>query len=464
MRFILSCVHSTRYAAALAVILPTFATTVAAQTPSNAVPVPDFLNPHPNPLRFPTQAEEVTIQRTQSITLTQALELAKRNNRSLQQAILDLERSRAALREAQAVFAPNVTVSGNLNNRGDGFTGTGASSTTSVSGQVQVSYELFTSGARVRASEEQLRIDELNVENRSSEIRLNVTLQYYNLQAADEEVRINQSAVENAQASFRDAEARLRFGVGTRFDVLQAQVNLANAQQQLTNALSQQQIVRREMARLLNLAQSVDVSAADPVEIAGLWEPTLEQSIVQALQNRPELQQVLARRNIAEQQRRIAISNIRPQVGLTANYNVIDQFNDGSSLTDGYSLGLRASLTLFDGGAAKARAAQSQINMAIAENQFARERDDIRFNVEQFYAQLQSNLDNIQTSTVGLDQAREALRLARLRFEAGVGTQTDVIFAENDLTRAEGNRVTAILNYNRALANLQRTVSLTSVK
>jgi outer membrane protein TolC len=467
MRFILSCVHSTRYAAALAVMIPTFATTVAAQTPSNAVPLPDFLHPHPNPLRFPTQAEEVTIQRTESITLTQALELAKRNNRTLQQAILDLERSRSALRQAQAVFSPNVTVNGTLNNSGEGFTGTGSSSSSSFSGQAQVSYDLFTSGnrqARVRASEEQLRIDEMNVENRTSEIRLNVTLQYYNLQAADEQVRINQSAVENAQASLRDAEARLRFGVGTRFDVLQAQVNLANAQQELTNSLSQQRIERRNMARLLNLAQSVDVSAADAVEVAGLWSPTLEQSIVQALQNRPELQQVLARRNIAEQQRRLAISNIRPQVGLSANYNIIDQFNDGISLTDGYSLGVRASLTLFDGGAAKASAAQSKVNIAIAENEFARERDDIRFNVEQFYAQLQSNLDNIQTSTVGLDQAREALRLARLRFEAGVGTQTDVIFAENDLTRAEGNRVTAILNYNRALANLQRTVSLRTVK
>jgi outer membrane protein TolC len=65
----------------------------------------------------------------------------------------------------------------------------------------------------------------------------------------------------------------------------------------------------------------------------------------------------------------------------------------------------------------------------------------------------------VQTSSVALNQAREALNLARLRFQAGVGTQTEVIAAENDLTRAEGNRVTAILDYNRALANLQRSVT-----
>ncbi len=120
---------------------------------------------------------------------------------------------------------------------------------------------------------------------------------------------------------------------------------------------------------------------------------------------------------------------------------------------------LQGNLTLFDGGAARARAAQSRTNIAIAETQFASQRDQIRFDVEQFYSQLQSNLNNVQTSSVALNQAREALNLARLRFQAGVGTQTEVISAENDLTRAEGNRVTAILDYNRALANLQRSVT-----
>ncbi len=471
MNFSLFCVHSTGMAVAIALLVPSLAGSVTAQTPpeipADAVQVPDFLNPNPNPLLFPTRPEEVRIQRTQPISLAEALELAKRQNRDLQVAILELERSRSALRESQAVLFPNVNVNSSLTNRGDGFTGDASQSSTTFNGQAQINYDLFTSGNRqasIRAAEEQLRIDELDVENRSLEIQLNVTTQYYDLQEADELVRINQSAVANSQASLRDAQARERAGVGTRFDVLQSQVNLANAQQSLTNSLSRQRIARRRFAALLNLAQSAEVSAADAVQVAGLWQQTLEESIIQAFQNRPELQQVLAQRNISEQQRRQAISQLRPQVSLNGNYNVLDRFDDGLSLTDGYSVGIRASLTLFDGGAAKARAAQSKVNIAIAQSQFASQREGIRFDVEQFYAQLQSNLDNIQTSGVALNQAREALSLARLRFEAGVGTQTDVIFAENDLTRAEGNRVSAILDYNRALANLQRTVTFRSAR
>ena len=209
----------------------------------------------------------------------------------------------------------------------------------------------------------------------------------------------------------------------------------------------------------LNLSQSVNVSAADRVGLAGLWNQTLEQSIILALQNRPELQQQLAQRNFYEQQRRGALAQLGPQVSVVAQYRLQDQFNDNISSSDNYSVGLQASLNLYDGGAARARAAQQRSNIAIAETQFASQRDTIRFQVEQAFSTLQSNLQNVNTATGALEQARESLRLARLRFQAGVGTQTEVIDAETALTRAEGNRVRAILDYNRALASLQRYVT-----
>ena len=320
----------------------------------------------------------------------------------------------------------------------------------------------FTNGRRqanIRQAEEQVRLNELAVERQSEEIRLSVSTDYYNLQQADERVRIAQSAVENAQASLWDAQSLERAGVGTRFDVLQSQVNLANSQQELTNNVSQQQIARRLLSTRLSVPQSVNLSAADPVQLAGLWKQDLESSIVLAIQNRPELQQQLAQRNISEQQRRAALSALGPQVSLIASYNLLDQFDDSVSVTYGYSVGVRASLNLYDGGAAKASAAQAKANVAIAETRFSEQRNQIRFQVEEAFSTQRANLENVQTANTALEQAREALRLARLRFQAGVGTQTDVINSENDLTRAEGNRITAILDYNRALAQLQRAVT-----
>ncbi len=447
--------------------------------PPGAVEIPQKLIPIANPLQFPTNPNEVTLQENQPITLGQALELARRNNRDLQVALLELQRSRYALKEAEAGLLPTLGISADLSRSqssssqlqeelsGPNSLGSNDEPTTAFSGQAQLSYDLYTSGlgkARRNAAREQVRFNELAVETQSEEIRLNVTTDYYNLQQSDEQVRIAQSAVQNSEASLRDAEALERAGVGTRFDVLRSQVNLANAQQDLTNARSQQAISRRQLATRISLPQGINISAADPVQLAGLWDLTLEESIVRAFQNRPELQQQLAQRNINEQQRRQALAELGPQISLVASYDLLDQFDDSVSVTDGYSFGVRATLNLYDGGAARARASQQKVNIAIAETQFAEQRNQIRFQVEQAFSTQQSNLENVQTANTALEQAREALRLARLRFQAGVGTQTDVINSENDLTRAEGNRVTAILDYNRALAQLQRSVTLRGLR
>jgi outer membrane protein TolC len=433
------------------------------------------LNPSSNPLLFPTQPEEVRLQENIPLTLEQTLEVAKRNNNELQVSLLELERSKSTLKEAQAALLPTVGLNGSITNRRTSNSTLAAKQSqrfnpnapdaeadTIFNGEAQIRYDLYTAGRRTAAiteAEEQVRFQELDLERQFEEIRLGVATDYYNLQQADENVRISQSAVENSRASLRDAEALERAGVGTRFDVLRSQVNLANAQQELTNALAQQAIARRRLAVRLNLPQSINISAADPVELAGLWERSLEDSIILAYKNRPELQQQLIQRNINEQRKKQALASLKPQLSLVASYDLLDVYDDSISVSDGYSIGLQATLNLYDGGAAKARAAQANTNIAIAETQFSEQRNQIRFQVEQAYSNQLSNLENVQTANVALEQARESLRLARLRFQAGVGTQTDVINAENELTRSEGNRVRAILDYNRALIELQRSVT-----
>jgi uncharacterized protein YjbI with pentapeptide repeats len=212
----------------------------------------------------------------------------------------------------------------------------------------------------------------------SPAMRLQITLDYYDLQKANEQVRITQSAVANAQGSLREAEDRERAGEGTRFDVLISQVNLTTAQEALKNALSRQKIARLRLSLRLGFPESVSVSAADSVKINGLWNLTLEKTIALALQNRSKQQQ---------------------------------------------------------------------------------QQNQIRLEVEQLYVSQQSSLESIQVTNVALEKDKETLRLARLRIQAGVGTQTEVIQAENTLTISENNRVQSIVNYNQSVASLIREIS-----
>ena len=558
--------------------------------PSNDVPVSSpastsatdliRLSPNPDLLELPTTPRAVEIDINQPITLQQALELARRNNRDLQVAELQLRQSRAVLRQARAAEFPTASVQAGITRTSLGSTqfgnsqiqpqqlqldqlqtqlqqerqqaqnqleqqlaqlqqqlqqgqdqqqqqefqqqlqqlqqrannaavlpqpfqfslltqsnqfqstgGTGSTGSTGIgdigsidgggtggrgtsqsgngvsntfNSTLSLNYDIYTSGGRsasIRSAEEQVRSAELEVERQNQQLSLDVSNDYYNIQQAEELIRVTQAAVENAQVNLRDTEAQERAGIGTRFDVLQAQVQLANAVQDLTQARNLQNISRRQLAQRLSLADAATLSSADPVEIAGRWNLSLEESIILALQNRAELAQLLAQRNIAQQQRRIALASIGPQLSAFANFNIVDQLDDSNLGAYGYAIGILVSMNFYDGGAARASAAQQEANIAIAQTQFATTKNQIRFQVEQAYFTLQSSFENIQTASTALEQARESLRLARLRFQAGVGTQLDVISAAANLTQAQGNLVAAILDYNRSLASLQRAVS-----
>lgn len=443
--------------------------------PTRDIPAPTLLDPSANPLLFPTRPQEVEIQTTQPITLEQAIELAQRNNRQLEAARLTLERTQFALQEALAAEFPTANVVSEFVRadsaqaerqlaRMDPFTADTDTVSTTFEGRLELSYNAYTAGRRpatIQAAREQIRFQQLEVERLSEDLNLNVTNAYYDLQQADAQVEISQAAVTDAARSLRDAQLLEQAGLGTRFEVLQAQVELANNNQGLTNAISQQRIARRRLVQVLNLDQQVAVSAADPIQVAGNWNLSLEESIILAFKNRAELEQQLAQRNISQQQRRIALAAIRPQLSLFTSYNILAVLDDdfGIGPTDGFTLGARLQWNFFDGGAAQARAAQEELNEAIAETNFANQRDQVRFQVEQAFFDLRANDENIQTAALALEQAQESLRLARLRFQAGVGTQTDVINQQTALTRSRINLLTAILDYNRALATLQRAIS-----
>ncbi|NET63253.1 MAG: TolC family protein [Moorea sp. SIO1G6] len=418
------------------------------------------------------------------------MELAKRNNQDLQRAQLDLERDQLDLQEALAAWYPNLTTTAQIQyaqsaqqqingqaNRDDireqreangleplppellpGNPGASGSFTADLT----LNYNLYTGGqrpAQVRLAEEQVKLQQLQVETISEQTRLQVTLLYYNLQQADALVEISQAAVTESAQILRDTELLEQAGLGTRFEVLQQQVELANDSQQLTEALSNQRIARRRLADLLNLSQSAEITAADPIEIAGTWDLSLEQSLILSYKNRAELEQQLVQRKIDKEQRTIALAAVRPQVSVFGQINLLDNFNDTVTMGDGYSVGAQLQWNFFDGGAAMARARQEDIDVALAESRFADQRDQIRLEIEEAYSELNSNEESIETASFALEVAEESLRLARLRFQAGVGTQTDVINQQTALTRARINQLNAILDYNRALANLQRGVS-----
>jgi outer membrane protein TolC len=417
-------------------------------------------------LQLPTSPNQVKIQQVRSLSLKQALELAKQNNRDLQIAALTLERSRSALQQAQAALLPTFGVNGELRQVGDQerpgdvIFEPESASPTFLSGTLEANYNLFTFGkrsAQINAAQEQVKFEQLELARIHQQTRLDVASAYYDLQEADEQVKINLAAVENARIGLRDAQLLEEGGTGSKLDTIRASVQLKNAEQNLTQAQTDRDLASDKLTRILGLPETVDVAAAEPVQTTGQWNRSLEESIILAFQNRAELKQQSIQRNISSQQRQIALAEIRPTVSLFANYQALSELSNKGA--DGYAAGARVAWNFFDGGTASAAAKQEDANVKIAETRFADTRSQIRWEIEQAYKNLRANAKNIETATAALEQAQEALELISFGYRQGATTQLEVNTAQNELTNAAGNKVKAILNYNRSLTSLRRAIS-----
>jgi outer membrane protein TolC len=429
-------------------------------------PIPPNPNPNnsklPNNLNLPKTGGEVQITGNKSISLQETLDTAFRNNRDIQSARLAVDKNLAGVRSAQAAQAVQVGLTSTFQGQGSslivGTPSPANSSDTTLQGRLQATYNISDAGRNqgsVRAAEEQVKFARLDLVRIEQTVRGNVTTAYYDLQQADSSVIINQAAVKDATRSLSDAQLQEKAGVGTKFDILRAEVQLATANQNLVNAQGQQVTASKKIAQLLVVDNNTEFKASDNVRESGTWSYTLEDSVVLAYKNRPEVKQQLVLRSASQQQQIVAAAADAAQVNLFANYNLGKSLTTSVAAQDNYSAGVQLSWSFWDGGAAGAGADREKVNQEIYENQFTTSRNQIRFEVEQAYYSLGTNKKNIATSTQALKQAEESLKLARLRFQAGVGTQTDVIQAQTELATARGNRVTAILNYNRALSSLR---------
>jgi len=422
-------------------------------------------------LVVPTTPSQVKLDITKPVTLAEILDLIEKTNSDAIRARIAIERARAALQEAIAGKAPTVTGSvqysfsdsaqarlNSINNN----TPLGKTTSNPLTGTVGIDYNVFDSGvndATIRIAENNLRIAEADLSRVRQTIRLAIVTAYYNLQNADETIRIQRKAVENAERSLKDTKARERAGVGTKFDVLQSEVQLANAKQAVLNAEATQLVARRELSRQLNYPAIVEITAADKVAPVSEWKLPIEETILLAVRNRAELDIRKLEREVARDRANTSLAKLGPQVSVFGNVNTASEFTSGIGVGVGYQVGARLNWELYDGGRAAAQVNQFKADQAIAETRFEQDARQARYDVEESYINQKSRLQQIETATKAVEQAAEALRLARLRLDAGVGTQLEVITAESDLTRADVNRVQAIIGYNQSRANLERAIS-----
>ena len=99
-------------------------------------------------------------------------------------------------------------------------------------------------------------------------------------------------------------------------------------------------------------------------------------------------------------------------------------------------------------------------SIAKAKEAAAQTDDQIRLDVRTAYLGLQAAEKNIQTTSVAVTRAEEDYKIAQVRYSAGVGTNLDVMDANEKLTTARTNYYTALYNYNTSKASLDKAMGI----
>jgi OMF family outer membrane factor len=450
----------------------------------------------PAPLALPVKPDQVRIRELRPLGLPEAETLAEVNNPNLRALSSRVEQAQSRLRAEISRWYP--TISFNFRNfptyrAGEALSAptgglqqeilrsTSFTSITEMDAVLRLNWSLIDPAripaiAAARDAYEKAK-NEYLIGLR--ELRLQVAEAYFELQKADEQVRIGEESVRASLVSLRDARARFQAGVATRLEVLEAETQLARDQQLLTNALlgrsttgQGQATARRILAALLDLPQDVTPTAKDPSRPVGVWLPSLQESIVAAYAFREELDQLLLDISIANSNANRSLAAVQPLLQIFNDFsfgrsygyqNRRDPLIQGTGWNAENAIGLNFSWTLFDGG--RARAEYREQKQRADENRFnfARKRDEIRREVEENWYTLEQNNRNITTTSREVLSARESLRLARLRFQAGVTTQREVVDTQRDLTQAEVRWSNAIADYNVSLARLRRFTGLDQI-
>jgi len=276
---------------------------------------------------------------------------------------------------------------------------------------------------------------------------------------AEEFGRVASESVRLTEEQVKIAATRHELGQAQRSDLLTAEVRLAEARETLVMATNAR---ARALTALRNL---LGLPADAPLTLVGTGEftvpPVLTTELAMtAIENRPEVKQagdavLMAMREVA-----LHRTGYNPTVSVFGSYDVDNSFLDFNLDGDSGTLGLTLDWAFFEGGRTNARVAAAKARLEAAREAERKAKLTVEKDVAMANLRLTEARKRLEVSEKSAEQADEALRLIRARYENGAATITEFLDAEVALTGARVRNVSARYDVERATADLRRALGI----
>lgn len=397
------------------------------------------------------------------LTLDEGIQMALKNNYAIEKSAADLDNAHWGLREARRGGGPVLAWATEANRvGGKAYNEWGYNR--EFSNRLSLSMPIYTGGKLtndIEAANHGLNAAHLALERTRQEVRNTVSRDYYNVLRCRSQVEVYRESVNNLQAHLDNVNSKFRAGTVPQTDVLSSEVSLAQGKQRLVTAQNDYNIAVATLNNDVGLPTETDTNARDSLGYEA-YSLQLDDCVAYALANRPDLLQ----REYALRQSKAAMNSakagMRPKVdaGIRRNFAGDAPFKTNSDNSDSWSVGISANWNIFDNQVTAAQVNQKKAEVRRAEAELSDQRNAVRLDVRTAFLSLQAAEENIKTMQEALSKAQEDYRIEMVRYTAGVGTNLEIMDAQDKLVAAKGDYISALYSYNKSKADLDTAMGL----
>jgi outer membrane protein TolC len=311
------------------------------------------------------------------------------------------------------------------------------------------------------------RYSQAIAESVEAEVVYNAEQLFYSVTLARAQLSVLQKALESNSANLDVVEKQYSQGVVSEYEVLRARrarVERQNLLPEIIRGEAQVELSEKRLRSFLGIdldERTTIIEEQTDTTVAGLL--SLEDLTDSALVNRPEVKQAQELVDMSHKAIRVARADYWPSFDAVGVYNwqsVSDDFTLSGMESSSWTAGLTVSMSIFDGGKTRALVTQRKAENKQAKLNLRQIEDNITLEVEESYTELMQAKRALDIQGATIASAEEGLRIARVRYESGVGTQLEVLSAQTALTDARTALTRAMFGFRVARAGIKKATTL----
>jgi outer membrane protein TolC len=307
-----------------------------------------------------------------------------------------------------------------------------------------------------RASKENERAAQLSFQDARDLVVQSVASAYLLVIAGSSRVEALRAQVATDQAIYDRTSDQKLAGTAAGIDVLRAQVQLQQQQQQLLAQENQFAKDKLALGRTIGLPSGQVFTIAEAAPYSALAAMTPDQALRTAYEQRADFQSAKAAARAAEESVKAARGERYPNVAVTADYGDVGPALNSSHGT--FAFQAAAKFNIFDGGRISGDVIQARAALKQRQDELADLGGQIDYQVRAALLDIQSAADQVAVATSNLDLANQTLTQARDRFSAGVSDNIEVVQAQGSVAVANDNLISALYAHNLAKVELARAL------